>query len=100
MANLFKVNQVALDTIIAIGAVITNFPLDRGDQIRWVVDGGVGGEEVILQDINGEVIYHASAVGANYTGEMIVPRAHRAGWYLPTIAAGVLYITKRGGSLR
>lgn len=89
MANLFGPKSYALDTVITQANLVVK-PIPKGSKIRWVV-AGTTGDQVTLNALNGDVIFHSTVGWSNYIDETIATRFY-AGLYLSVIAAGILYI--------
>ena len=61
--------------------------------IRWVAPAAVAGNTVVVQNAASAVLWESVASGANYTEEAIVEEWWESGFKVPTLAAGVLYVT-------
>ena len=61
--------------------------------IRWDAESAVAGNNAVVQDSNGKVLWSSTASGANYTEEAILETMWSNGFKVPTLDAGILYIT-------
>jgi hypothetical protein len=88
MANDLTKNPLKIDT----AATILTGKAFRVRSFRWVAKTAQAGNELIVEDTAGRVVFHSVAAAANHMdvympGDMIVN-----GLVVDTIAAGVLYI--------
>ena len=85
MANTFKEHHWLLDT----AAVITTDVVEG--VIRWVSPTANAGDQVVITDKNGDMVWESVATGANYVEE--TPFSLSAnGFELTTIDSGRVYV--------
>lgn len=99
MANLFQEHEWILDTAtpntpVDVAAGVSASPGEDvyPSAIRWV--GAGDGDELVIEDRRGNVVWRTVASGANYVEESMVPRLVR-GFVLAQIDDGVLFVYHR-----
>lgn len=86
MANDTSRNPWALDSV---GVVTTD--RIRVKSIRWYAKGASAGEDVQVEDNNGEIIFISVATGANYTEAELIEEDFD-GLEVAVIDSGTLYV--------
>ena len=87
MANDTSRKPWSLDT----AAVITADRI-RVQSLRWVVDTGTAGDNLKLEDANGEQVWESIAVTADFV-DADYPYADFEGFEVSVIDSGILYVT-------
>jgi hypothetical protein len=59
-------------------------------KVRWVTKGATAGDECILKDENGEILFHSVASGANYVDSFELNR--QAKLTVSTLDSGELFL--------
>ena len=93
MANSLTLNPWVVDTPAA-GAISTDYADVRS--IQWVAPSAAAGNEAVVQDQSGRVIWRRVAAGTNtnFDTEFHGRWGRRVnGLLVPTLASGTLYIT-------
>ena len=86
MANDLSRNPWFLDTV----GVITTDKI-RVKSLRWYAKAASAGDDIQVEDNNGEIIWISVASGANYT-EAELLESDCDGFELAVIDAGILYV--------
>lgn len=60
--------------------------------IRWVAEGAVAGNNVVLTDRNGNKVWESTATAANFTDQTNLENDFRNGLILTVMDAGTLYL--------
>jgi hypothetical protein len=89
MANVSRDNVWVIDTASA-------DPISTDDiyihALRWVSTAASAGDQVVVTNAAGDVVWEAFATGANYTEESQVPLRITDGLAVPTLDSGILYL--------
>ena len=90
MSNDITDNPLALDTASATAVTTKIFTVSK---IRWVYEGAVAGDNVIITDNGGITKFETVASGANYVeSETFEPPLVFAGLKATTLAGGKVYL--------
>jgi len=90
MANVFSGLRWIIDTASPL-MVTTERIKVKG--IRWVYEGATAGDNCVVQDADGNVLWETVAAGVNYSEAELLEDWWETGFKVPTLAGGRLIIT-------
>ena len=90
MANTFANQRWLIDTASAAMVTIEKIKVKA---IRWVYEGASAGDNCVVQDASGNVLWESSATGVNFIDSDLIEDWWHDGFKVPTLAGGRLVIT-------